>query len=63
MLHSKSQRVYLNQAFLLASRYMAKAQLKNFSPHKLDELSDLMVAGYMKREWGIFDTTLCHIYQ
>lgn len=63
MLHSKSHRVYLNQAHQLASRYMAKAQLKNFTPYNLDELSDLIVAGSVKRVWGIFNTTLCRIYQ
>lgn len=60
MLHSKSHRVYLNQAHLLAPRYIAKAQLKNFTPHNLDELSDLIMAGYMKRDWGIFDTFPFH---
>ncbi|SCV37014.1 uncharacterized protein FFB14_06376 [Fusarium fujikuroi] len=43
---------------LVFSRYVAKAQLKNLAPHDPDELSDLIVAGSMKREREIFDTTI-----
>ncbi|KAG4253232.1 hypothetical protein FPRO03_07192 [Fusarium proliferatum] len=43
---------------LVFSRYMAKAQLENLAPHDPDELSDLIVAGSMKREQEIFDTII-----
>ncbi|KAF5553521.1 hypothetical protein FNAPI_6753 [Fusarium napiforme] len=43
---------------LLFSRYVAKGQLENVAPRDADELSDLIVAGSMKREREIFDTTL-----
>lgn len=43
---------------LLFSRYVAKGQLEDVAPHDADELSDLIVAGSMKRERDMFDTTL-----
>ncbi|RBR06343.1 hypothetical protein FVER53590_07631 [Fusarium verticillioides] len=43
---------------LLFSRYVAKGQLEDVAPHDADGLSDLIVAGSMKREREIFDTTL-----
>ncbi|KAG5813525.1 hypothetical protein H9Q71_003714 [Fusarium xylarioides] len=44
---------------LIFSRYVAQTQRENVGPQDSDELSDLIVAGSMKREREIFDTTLC----
>ncbi|KAF5687915.1 hypothetical protein FDENT_5205 [Fusarium denticulatum] len=43
---------------LIFSRYVMKSRLENVAPNDSDELSDLIVAGSMKREREIFDTTL-----
>ncbi|KAF4944988.1 hypothetical protein FGADI_12247 [Fusarium gaditjirri] len=43
---------------MIFPRYVATTRLENDAPNDADELSDLIVAGSMKREREIFDTSL-----